>query len=533
MMLPRIRLVFALAALTCIAAHSAVLDKDTSPWWGHIKILASDDFQGRLTGSPGYAKAAEYVASEFGREGLKPAGTEGYFQTVGFEVQSIQTATSRVLLVPEKAAPIDVSDDLVLSPGIQQRTDTQAPLVFAGYGIHLPEQGYDDFAGLDVRGAVVVYLIGGPESIAGAQRAHALAEVLPRFLEGAGALGVVALGTPKIREIPWARQKAAGSQPGMLLAEKASRRYQSPMLGASFDEAKAQVLFDGSGRTFADLVALADAHKPLPHLKLAARIDAHVESVLSKVSAVNVVAEFPGSDPAVAADAVVLSAHLDHLGTGKPDHGDGIFRGAMDDASGVATLLEIARMLHDSGSKPRRSILFVAFCAEEKGLLGSRYFATHPSSHAGRLVADINTDMFLPLYPLHTLVGFGADESSLGDDIRAVASKAGVALVPDPQPDHLSFVRSDQYNFIRKGTPAVMLSMSPYPRTSEATAQQNWFAMRYHAQADDLGQPVNLAAANAYNRLLFQVALRVANGQATPRWHKDSFFAKFEKSPLP
>jgi Zn-dependent M28 family amino/carboxypeptidase len=149
------------------------------------------------------------------------------------------------------------------------------------------------------------------------------------------------------------------------------------------------------------------------------------------------------------------------------------------------------------------------------------------------LVADINTDMFLPLYPLHTLVGFGADESSLGDDIRAVASKTGVTLVPDPQPDHLSFVRSDQYNFVRKGTPAIMLSMSPYPRTPEATARQQWFAMRYHAQADDLEQPVDLAAANAYNRLIYQLAMRVANGQATPKWRRDSFFAKFEKNPLP
>jgi Zn-dependent M28 family amino/carboxypeptidase len=526
-------LAFLLTALVGLAAQSAVLDKTTSPWWGHINVLASDEFQGRLTGSPGYRKAADYVAGVFARDGLKPAGTDGYFQNVGFEVQSIQTAASKVLLTRDNGAAVDVSDDLVLSAGIQQRKDTQAPLVFVGYGIHLPEEGYDDFAGLDVRGAVVVYLSGGPESIAGTQRAHALAEVLPRYLESAGAVGVLSIISAKNREVPWARQKAAGTQPGMVLAEKTLRRYQGPMFGAAFDETKAQMLFEGTGKKFADLVALADAHAPLPHLKLTPKINAHVETVVSQLSSVNVVAEYPGSDPALATEAVVLSAHLDHLGTGKPDHGDGIFHGAMDDASGVATLLEIARTLHASGAKPRRSILFVTFCGEEKGLLGSRYFAAHPSRHAGHLVADINTDMFLPLYPMHSVVGYGADESSLGDDIRAIASKTGVTLVPDPKPDHLSFVRSDQYNFVRKGTPAVALKISPDPQTGELATEQQWFTERYHAQADDLGQPVDLGAADAFNRLIYQLALRVADGPAKPQWHSDSFFAKFATSPAP
>ena len=149
-------LAFLLSSVCVLAAHSAALDQNSSPWWSHIQTLASDDFQGRLTGSPGYRKAADYVAGVFKREGLKPAGTDGYFQDVKFEVQTIQTAASKVMLTSAQAAPIDVSDALVLSPGILQRKETKAPLVFAGYGIHLPEEGYDDFAGLDVRGAIVV-----------------------------------------------------------------------------------------------------------------------------------------------------------------------------------------------------------------------------------------------------------------------------------------------------------------------------------------------------------------------------------------
>ena len=526
-------LVLLLSTVVCVAAQSAALDKANSHWWGHIKTLASDDFQGRLTGSPGYRKAADYVAGVFEREGLKPAGTNGYFQDVGFEVQTIRTASSRVMLTSGSAAPVDVSDDLVLTPGILQRKETQAPLVFAGYGIHLPDEGYDDFAGLDIRGAIVVFLVGGPESIAGAHRAHAIAEVLPHYLENSGAVGVIQIGSPKNREIPWSRQKAAGTQPGMVLAEKGLRRYQGLMFGGYFDETRAEILFTGSGKTFAGVVALADAHEALPHLKLTPTINAHVEAVVTPLTSVNVVGELPGSDPTLSAEAVVLSAHLDHLGTGQPDHGNGIFHGAMDDASGVATLLETARLFHASKAKPRRSILFVTVCAEEKGLLGSRYFAAHPSSHAGHLIADINTDMFLPLYPLHNLVGFGADESSLGDDVRAVAAKAGVALVPDPQPDHLVFVRSDQYNFVRKGTPAVMLQMTPVPNTQEEATHKQWFSERYHGQADDLDQPVDLGAADAYTRLVYQLAVRVADEKGKPQWHENSYFARYAGSPLP
>lgn len=229
----------------------------------------------------------------------------------------------------------------------------------------------------------------------------------------------------------------------------------------------------------------------------------------------------------------MLSAHLDHLGTGKPDHGNGIFHGAMDDASGIATLLETARLFHTSKAKPRRSIVFLAVCAEEKGLLGSRFFAAHPSSHAGHLIADINSDMFLPLYPLRDVVGFGADESSLGDAARSVAAKAGVTLVPDPQPDHLVFVRSDQYNFVRKGTPAIMLQMTPKANTPEEATYKQWFAERYHGQADDLEQPVDIAAAEAYTKLVYELALRVADEPAVPQWKKSSFFAKFAAQPLP
>ena len=529
----RLALVPLLLAGTAAAAASDTPSKDTDPWWGHISVLASDELQGRLTGSAGYQKAADYVAEGFRRFGLAAAGGQRYFQTVQYEVQTVLPERSSVALIRRQGRSVlSVGDDLVLQAGTLQPAEVSGPLVFAGYGIHLPEVGYDDFAGLPVKGAVVVVLTGGPAQLSGAQRAHAYAEALPRFLESAGAIGLISITAPKNREVPWERIKAASVQPGMLLEEVALRRYRGAMFTARFNDAAAAKLFSGSGHTFDELTALADAHQPLPRFALRMDFAGQVAATHSHTRADNVIGELPGSDAGLAGQAIVLSAHLDHLGTGKPDHGDGIFHGAMDNASGVASLLEVARALHDAGLHPRRSVLFVAVAGEEKGLLGSRYFAAHPTRHAGQIVADINMDMFLPLYPLKQLVAYGAEESTLGDDARAVCAQLGLQLVPDPAPDHLIFVRSDQYNFVRKGIPALMPAISPRPG-AETRIHTAWFSNRYHAQADDLGQPVDLAAADAFNAFLVKLITRVADAPDRPQWHSASFFARFGANPLP
>lgn len=506
--------------------------KETSRWWSTVSTLASDRFQGRLTGSEGYEEAARTIADDFRGLGLEPAGADGYFQPVSYEVQTILYEQSAVRLLDGsgQVRPFALGDDLVLSAGAEQLPKVEAPLVFIGYGLHLPELGLDDFAGVDLKGKIAVYLSGAPIGISGPLQAYSRVEDFARLLAANGAVGALAVQTPAVVEIPWERVRLAAAAPGMFLSEPDLRRYRVPMLIGSVNPASAPRLFEGAPRGFEALASLADAHQPLPHFALPLTLSADIKVDRARVKADNVVAELPGSDPQLANQAVVLSAHLDHLGTGKPDHGDGIYRGAMDNASGVASLLEVARMI-EAGDRPKRSILFVAVGGEEKGLLGSRFFAAHPTRHVGALVADINMDMFLPLFPLRKMVAYGAEESTLGADAKAEAEHRHLALVPDPAPDHLVFVRSDQYSFIRRGIPALMLEFAPDSRDQEAQ-QRAWFADRYHAQADNLDQPVDLAAADAYDRYLVGLITRVADNTDVPHWREDSFFKRFAQTPL-
>jgi Zn-dependent M28 family amino/carboxypeptidase len=235
----------------------------------------------------------------------------------------------------------------------------------------------------------------------------------------------------------------------------------------------------------------------------------------------------PGSDPKLKNEYVLLTAHLDHVGVGQPIGGDAIYNGAMDDASGIATILEVARKLHDSGAKPKRSLLFLAVTGEEKGLQGSKYFAAHPTVDAKSMVADINLDMFLPLHALHYLEVQGLVESTLGDDARVVAEAAGVEIQTDKEPQRNLFIRSDQYSFIRRGVPALAFKFGYLPGSPEEKLHKEWLKNRYHAPSDDVNQPVDKAAAAKFNDIILALVERVADAPARPQWKPDSFFRRF------
>jgi Zn-dependent M28 family amino/carboxypeptidase len=284
------------------------------------------------------------------------------------------------------------------------------------------------------------------------------------------------------------------------------------------------MLFAGSGHTFEEILAALDADKPLPHFPLAVTVHARVGLIRSQAKSENIVGLLPGSDLQLKKEYVVVSAHLDHLGIGAPVKGDSIYNGAMDDASGDASLIEIARSMKDA--RPKRSILFLSVTGEEKGELGSQYFAAHPTV-PGPIVADINMDMYLPLFPLKYLEVQGLDESTLGDDIRAVAGGAGVQIQADKEPEHNRFIRSDQYSFIKKGVPALAFKFGWVAGTPEEKTFKAWYAERYHGPADDLTQPVNLAAAAQFDAILKALVLRIADADQRPAWKPASFFRRF------
>jgi Zn-dependent M28 family amino/carboxypeptidase len=335
---------------------------------------------------------------------------------------------------------------------------------------------------------------------------------------------------------------SSASQPGMRLAatpdadavgakHPALADEHGAMFTATFNPAQAEKLFAGTGHTFAEMLALADAQKPLPHFALGKSVTAMVVGETSHVVSPNIVGELKGSDPSMAGQYVLVSAHLDHLGVGAPINGKTIYSGAMDDASGVATVLETAKKLSQAKVKPKRSMLFVIFTAEEKGLLGSRYFAGHPTVLESAIDADLNLDMFMPLFPLKKLHVQGLDESTLGDDAKKVGAAHGIVIAPDPEPDRNSFIRTDQYSFVQAGVPALAMKFGWTMGSPEYKAWRAWLAQRYHSTDDDLTQPVDLVAAAQFNAFFADLAVAVANDPTRQHYLDSSFFKRFETAP--
>jgi Zn-dependent M28 family amino/carboxypeptidase len=518
----------ALVALVCVASLTAA-EADGKRWWSYVETLANDGMQGRQTGSPEHRKAAEYVASQFQQAGLGPAGVNGYLQPVKFDVRRIVESQSSLELVRGgQVERLALGEDATIALRTNPSDAVDAPLVFAGYGLSVPEMKFDDFAGLDLKGKIVVTINGGPSNIPGNLRAHyGYATERGKFLEQAGAIGVVTIPNPSTADVPWARSSLARLQESMSLTDPALVDMKSVRITVTVNAAHADKWLAGSGHTIAELLKLADAGQALPRFPLKASLRAKVKVERRQVESQNVVGALPGSDPARKDEYVVLTAHLDHVGVGEPIKGDAIYNGAMDDASGVASLLEIARSLHESKTMLRRSLLFVAVTGEEKGLLGSRYFSAHPTVDVKHMIADLNMDMFLPLYPMRLLTVYGLGESDLGSDVRKVAESAKVEVQDDPAPQRNVFVRSDQYNFIRHGIPAVMIAFGSRKGSPEEALEKSWLTNRYHAPSDDLNQPVDLAAAAAYNRFMATLATMVANDAARPRWKPESFFQRF------
>ena len=523
-------LFLAFAVISPAQQTSSVSHFDGNSWWTHVKFLADDSLEGRDTGSEGLQKAQAYAVEQFQKAGLEAAGANGFYQPVRFDQYEVEESKSFLSLVTGgQSQSLSFADDAFINTrSTRASANLSAPLVFVGYGLQIPEKNLDELAGLDLKGKIVVYLAGSPSDIPTALASHyQTAGERWKSLHAAGAIGTITIFNPASMDIPWSRISVNRNHPSMDLSDSEFNETPGLQLGVAFNPASAEKLFAGSGHTFAEIAALGKDRKPLPHFDMAVSLKANAVILTKTLESSNIVAKLTGSDPALKNEFVVLSAHIDHVGIGAPINGDRIYNGAMDNGSGSALEMDIAASLKAHPEKLQRSILFLLVTAEEKGLLGSKYFAAHPTVAAKSIIADVNVDMFLPIVPMKVLKIGGLEESDLGTRAAAIAQSMGIKPIADPEPLRNLFIRSDQYNFIKKGVPSVKCDVTFEPGTAEQKIFKDWLTNRYHAPSDDVNQPVDLQAAALYEEFTRRLLLETANKAAPPRWKPDSFFRRY------
>jgi hypothetical protein len=509
----------------------------------HMRFLADDLLEGRGTGARGYDVAARYVAARFAELGLEPAGTGGgYLQPVRLLRAWPLPAESRFeVRRGARRERLEHGRDFSWSPDFlraESRVEN-AELVFVGFGVSAPERGYDDYAGVDCRGKVVLMARGAPSTFDHNQRAYyAASEVKRQSALDRGAIAILGLRDPaRPPEKPgrWEElvrfSTAAGDLTWVNAAGRPDRGDEALLAQARLSPLGAQRLLGREARRVD--AALARAAKGTPaSFALRARVDLVLRSRQAEAASANVAARLEGTD--LAHEEIVYSAHLDHLGVdpSAPAGADAVYNGAYDNASGIAALIEIARAFA-SREPPRRSIVFLAVTGEEEGLLGSEAYldARPPAGEAapGRIVANLNLDMFLMLYPLSDVVAFGAEHSTLGAFAERAAAQVGLELSPDPYPEEVIFVRSDQFAFVRQGIPALFVvsgSASADPAVDGEKVTRAWIRNVYHTAADDLTQPFDHESGARFARANFLIGWQAANAAEPPSWNPGDFFGE-------
>lgn len=514
------------------ARVNAPLPADQAAMKAHVMFLASDAMKGREAGTGEYEIAAQYVAAQFYAAGLKSAGVDGsYLQPV--PLLSYRPADKGTLAITRGGvAPVSLifgEDYLPAGDPEQAVTAIDAPVVFAGYGIVAPQYRRDDYKGVDVKGRIVAILSGAPGGFDGEERAHFGSNANKAAIAaGKGAAGVIVLESPisaKVR--PFVRLADSWDEWRMTWADAQGRGYLpskgAPIL-ATLSTGGAARLFAGD-KGWAAAVKGAEAGKAVvaPFVS-GARLAVALKTERKTVTSSNVAGMIPGSDPKLKDDVVVLTAHLDHVGAGKADaRGDMIHNGAMDNAMGIAALIEEAKRFQASGKPPRRSVLFLAVTAEEKGLIGADYFAQNPTVPKASLVANVNLDMPVITYRFEDMIAFGAARSTLGETVARATAAVGVGVGSDPMPEQGFFVRSDHYRFVQQGIPSVFL----WPGLSGpgGAAFNRFLAERYHRPSDEISNPeimwdqgVRFIDAN------YAIAREIADADARPAWKKGDFF---------
>jgi hypothetical protein len=501
-----------------------------------MRFLSDDALEGRGTGSRGYDIAAKFMATQFESLGLQPAGDNGsYFQNVPLRLAKPDEArTTLVLLRSGKEQTLTFRKDyLCRGNPVLAETSVEAPVVFVGDGVTAPEQNYDDYQGIDAEGKIVAFLFEAPNFESSLKAHYSSGEVKLRNAVAHGAAGVIVLDDPVLEHLySFNEQVRDLSFPELRWLDKQQRPndYFPELKGNAFLSLETtKKFFEGSRHSADEVFAAAKAGKPMSfEMPVTARI--HNVTALKDVAGRNIVGKLEGGDATFKNEYVVYSAHLDHLGIGEPVKGDSIYNGALDNASGSAILLEVARAFSRMKTRPRRSILFLSVTGEEAGLLGSDYFAHYPTVNKTSVVANVNMDEDLMLWPLRDIVAFGAEHSSLDAVVQKAAARLDLSESPDPNPEEVVFIRSDQYSFVKQGVPAIFPVpgfKSDDPKIKPAEIFKYWEETRYHQPQDDMDQPgLNWDAAAKYARFVFLCGWLITEDSQRPTWNKGDFFGE-------
>lgn len=507
----------------------------------HMKFLADDLLEGRDTGSRGYDIAALYVASHFETLGLKPYGEDGYNQWMPARQTRLVSNSARFTLHHDgEDLELDYPRAFFTGPSADATEQSiTAELIFVGYGMVSDTFGIDDYAGLDVDGKIVVMVTGRPEHLPSEEAAH-LSRLKNELAAERGAVGVITLHTPEREAVrPYETSLMYLNAPSVRWVNEAGE-----VQGNSSIEGSAYVHYDHAAPLFADAErSLDEILAELEQKESPAGFALNTSATLSRESthedlqSPNVIGVIEGSDPDLKDEYVIYTAHLDHLGLARDMSTDNkVFNGLLDNASGVAIMMETAYMFAQAkaqGNGPRRSIMFVALTGEEKGLLGADYFAEHPPVPVEQMVANVNLDMPVLLYPFADVVAFGATHSSLGGVVERAAGRYGIGSSPDPMPEQAIFTRSDHYMLVTRGIPAVFLMTGFTSQDENEDGGEVWarfFAEQYHRPTDDIPSLTEAYGEIRYDfgalfaQINFAIGEEIANTDERPYWLEDSYF---------
>ncbi|WP_266365761.1 M28 family metallopeptidase [Tellurirhabdus rosea] len=497
----------------------------------HMRYLSDDKLAGRKPGTPGFDLAARYVEDQLKNLGYQPMGERGtYRQAVPLRKAQVREAASTMTLVRDgREYPLVYGKNFFLSPQFNEAvSEASAPVVFVGFGVSAPELGYDDYAGIDVKGKIVACFNGAPATFPSNQRAYS-GSAKQEVAAAHGAVGLITFSLPTD-----VRARIESNAPRN---RQAIYRWTDPKGGvqrtfpqlkvlASLGDSTARALFDKAPTTFEEARVAANQSKPQAFpLNVSVRARTQTELTDGLVGQ-NVVGMLPGTDPKLKSEYVVYVSHLDHLGITRPVKGDSINNGAHDNASGVAINLETARLYASLPKKPRRSIVLVAVTAEELGLLGSDYFASNPTVPKEKIVANLCLDMPFFFHPLLDIVPYGSEHSSMKGAVEAAAKFVGVAIAKDPIPEQAVFMRSDHFSFVRQGIPAIYIKSGSTTGDSRDGTKLNldWRATTYHTPQDDMNQPFDWNAAARHVQLQFLIGYLTAQADERPVWNVGDFF---------